>query len=106
VDLTPNEAAYLNTLGVAQYRNRLCKDAVATLEKSLALGNGKSDAYDLYFLALCLHHLGDGTKAKLCYDRAVRWHRETKLSANQIEELNAFRTEGERVLGLPGPQNP
>jgi uncharacterized protein HemY len=95
----PNEAAYLNTLGVAQYRNNLFNEAVATLEKSLVLCNGKSDGYDLFFLAMCHQKLGDRDKARDYFGRAVRWWREQKdLPARDIQELHAFQAEAEECL--------
>jgi serine/threonine protein kinase/WD40 repeat protein/tetratricopeptide (TPR) repeat protein len=99
VDLVPHEAAYLNTLGVAQYRNRLYSEAIVTLEKSLALSDGRSDAYDLFFLAMCHQQLGDPVRARDCFDRAVLWWREQKdLSPQEIQELNAFQAEAEECL--------
>ena len=99
VDLVPNEAAYLNTLGVAQYRNGLFEEAIASLEKSRALWNGKSEAYDLFFLATCHQKLGDPDKARDCFDRAVRWWREQKdLPEHDIQELKAFQAEAEECL--------
>jgi Tfp pilus assembly protein PilF len=98
----PGNTTYLNTLGVVQYRNGQYKEALATLEKSLAGGKGQSDGFDLYFLAMCHVRLGDRVKAKDCFDRAVRWHSKQKgLTAHDAQDLKAFRAEAEALLKGP-----
>jgi Tfp pilus assembly protein PilF len=102
VDLD-GRALYLNTLGVALYRNDDYKEAVAVLEKSLATGKGEADAFDLFFLAMCHHCLGDGAKAQECYDGARKWmkNHDGTLSATWRAELSAFQTEAKCTLAQP-----
>jgi WD40 repeat protein len=96
----PNNSNLLNTLGVVQYRNGQYQQAAATLEKSLAAGKGRADAFDLFFLAMCYHYLGNARRAGDCYERAVRWQQgRTDLKPEDVAELTAFQAEAAALLG-------
>ncbi len=101
-ELADRPRVYDNTLGVALYRNGEYARAIPALERSLAAGGGETDAYDLYFLAMCHAKLGDKALAKECFERAVRWvESKTGLRAEYAEELRQFRAEAEVALRRP-----
>jgi tetratricopeptide (TPR) repeat protein len=108
VELEPSNNTFLNTLGVVLYRLGRDDEAIRALEKSLRLGNGQYDAFDLFFLAMAHARLGHTALAGDCYDRAVRWwdgHK--KLPAPSVRELASFRAEAEVILGSPAlPSDP
>jgi Flp pilus assembly protein TadD len=105
--LNPTQGIYLNTLGVALYRAGRSAEAIHTLERSLAAGKGRFDAFDLFFLAMAHHRLGRTDRARDAFDRAMRWWREQKsLPGGYAEELAGFRAEAEALLARPGGDLP
>jgi predicted Zn-dependent protease len=107
VTLDPGHAASLNTLGVVQYRAGRCGEAIETLERSLAAGQGHADGWDLFFLAMAHHRLRHRHEARKCFDRGVRWlHDQRALPDQQAKELAAYRSEAEAVLAGPGGELP
>src|SRR5439155_15307638 len=59
VERAPDQWTYLNTLGVTLYRLGEYPEAVRHLSESLENNGREAAAWDLYFLAMCHHHLGD-----------------------------------------------
>jgi tetratricopeptide (TPR) repeat protein len=103
VALDPGHADALNTLGVVQYRAGRYAEAIATLERSLAAGQGHSDAWDLFFLAMAHYRLGHREQGRACFERGLRWiHDQKALSDQHAKELAAFRAEAEAVLANSG----
>jgi tetratricopeptide (TPR) repeat protein len=99
VELDPRADSFLNTLGVVQYRMGRDAEAITSLEKSLRLGEGRSDAFDLFFLSMAHARLGHVASALECFDRAVRWWDGRKdLPTEWSRDLTAFRAEAEVVL--------
>jgi Tfp pilus assembly protein PilF len=95
----PQNGAFWNTLGVAQYRAGDGPAAVAALEKSMQLRKG-GDASDWFFLAMAHGRSGALAQARPWYDRAVRWLEENRPGD---EELGRFRAEAAALLVRPGP---
>jgi serine/threonine protein kinase/WD40 repeat protein/Flp pilus assembly protein TadD len=110
VRVQPGDWAYVNTQGIAYYRIGRHADAAAAFQKCLAGGGAEAEAANLYFLALCRHRLGEAAKARECFDRAraSQERQGGRLSQEEAEELQGFRTEAEATLaqpsGLPRPR--
>jgi Tfp pilus assembly protein PilF len=103
VDLVPDDASYLTTLGVCLYRTGNFKEGVAVLEKSRAVGQGEMDALNLFFLAMCHKRLGQTVAAKDSYDRALKWYQERRerLSTDLAEALTSVQAEAAEILSQP-----
>jgi tetratricopeptide (TPR) repeat protein len=100
VRMAPENRNYRNTLGVVYYRLGQWDAAVETLQRSFQ--NSKSEAHDLFFLAMCYQRLGEPAKARQCYDRALRWWQSqgALIPEDEVEELNAFRAEAAALLHI------
>jgi serine/threonine protein kinase/WD40 repeat protein len=101
VRLAPGTASYHNTLGVAYYRAGRYREAVEVLRDNVEKQQDWALAYDLYFLAMSHHRLGEKARARDYYDWAVRWVRAQRdLKPEYLDELTAFRAEAEELLGI------
>jgi tetratricopeptide (TPR) repeat protein len=101
VDLAPDEWLYWNTLGVSYYRAGRFHEAITALDKSLRTSAGQSGAFDLYFLAMCHHRLGNRDKGRALLTQARAWHEQQRGRPDYTEELRHFRREAGQVLGTP-----
>ena len=70
VALSPENADFLNTLGMAQYRQGQWQAAVVSLNKAKQLRQERDEG-DWLFLAMAYCRLGDKKNAHACFDRAV-----------------------------------
>jgi WD40 repeat protein len=104
VRLESANTLYRNTLAVAYYRAGRYREAVAILRPNIEKQADRALAYDLYFLAMSHHRLGETERARDCFDWAVRWLSTQKdLSPDQLEELSAIRAEAEELLSSQTP---
>jgi hypothetical protein len=97
--LAGENANYRNTLGIAYYRAGRYGEAVETLRPNLDRQDDKGLAFDLYFLAMSHHQLGETARGKDYLDWAVRWTAaQPDLAPTHLEELNLFRAEAEELF--------
>jgi serine/threonine protein kinase/WD40 repeat protein len=98
VEIEPYNANYQTTLGAARYRAGKFPEAVACLERSLEMGP-EWPGFDLYVLAMSYQRLGQGARARECFDRANAWRdAHQALSPQHTAELTALRAEAEALL--------
>ncbi len=101
-ELTPGFATYLNTLGVAQYRAGLYKEALATLVRADEANCNAELRHprptDLLFIALCHQRLGESDRAREVLAEA-RKERESWVEPGN--ELGPFLEEAVREIDPP-----
>jgi tetratricopeptide (TPR) repeat protein len=98
--LSPEAGYNLNTLGLAEVRNGLWEEAIATLDKSVKADNG-SKSTDFLFLAMACHGRGDMADAEKNYARGAEMARKT---AATNPELRMLWDEAAKDLGKPVPK--
>ena len=62
--LAPDDPIFRNTLGVAHYRLGRYREAVEALRADLDRQGDRDLAWDLYFLAMAYHRLGEADRAQ------------------------------------------
>jgi len=97
VELKPQQAISLNTLGVAQYRAGHWPAAIAALSKSEELESGKHTGFNGFFLAMAHWQLDRKDEAHIWYEKAVQWMAQNQP---QNEELRRFRAEAADLLEI------
>jgi WD40 repeat protein/serine/threonine protein kinase len=97
--LEPGNGAFLNTLGVAQYRLGSVVEALATLTRSNEIQKGKEPT-DLAFLAMTYQRLGKPTEARANLDRLRYITRDLGPNAPLTTENIALLEEAEAVVLL------
>jgi tetratricopeptide (TPR) repeat protein len=91
-----------NVAGIAHYRRGELKEALATFEKVEAVSAGYYRCRNDFFLAMTYHQLHDQEKARLHFQRAVKWMREKQTRSPDLPRL---RAEAADVLGnMDGPK--
>jgi serine/threonine protein kinase/WD40 repeat protein len=101
VRIVPGNAVCGNTLGVAYYRAGQYQKAIDVLRPNLDRQEDRGLAYDLFFLAMSHHRLGETARARDYYDWAVRWiGAQGGPSAEYEDDLKMFRAEAEEVLRI------
>ena len=102
VALEPNDWRFLNTLGVAEYRDGDFETAADTLRKSTTFTGGS--AHDWYFLAMTCWHQGKKTEAAEWFDRAVASANKSNSPDYLQRDLRQFHAEAAALMGLTGPK--
>lgn len=95
----PKSLGYLNTLGLAEVRNGLWDEAIATLNQCAETDKG-SDPTDFFFLAMARWGSGDKSEAGSQFERGVA---AASANAGNKAEWRMFWAESAELLGKPGP---
>jgi tetratricopeptide (TPR) repeat protein len=100
VEITQGQhPAFQAILALAAYRSGLYAEALAALDKSMALG-GEEDATLTFLMAMTHAQKGEQKQARPWFDKAVAW---MKAQRSQGMYLHLLWTEAAGLLGQPGP---
>jgi len=99
VQAAPNVATNYNTLGLAEYRNGLWDEAIASLNKSAELNRG-AEPTDFFFLSMAHWKRDDKAEAARFFQQGV----DIANSRAVGSELRIFWAEAAELLGRPGPK--
>ncbi len=95
-----DRANYLNTLGLALYRNRELAEAIRILEQSMTADLERIDPFNLYFLSMCSSRMGDDAKARSCFEKAESLAEQVRLRMTNTwkNEIAQFAQEAKLLL--------
>jgi serine/threonine-protein kinase len=96
IELDPKLGLAWSTLGEAYYRTGQWQEAIAALDKGLALRQGGTSE-DFFFLAMAHQRAGHKDQAHKWYDKGIAW---MDKSAPKDPTLLRYRTEAASVLGI------
>jgi tetratricopeptide (TPR) repeat protein len=102
VRLNPEYRQLKNTLGVAYYRAGRFREAADCLAANLGTQVDSALPFDLYFLAMSYHQLGEASRARDCLVLANRWTdshaSQDDRSPTQRADLETIRAEAEALI--------
>jgi serine/threonine protein kinase/WD40 repeat protein len=73
VDAMPETSQHWNTLGLAQYRNNLFREAIDSLLRAESMQPDRDTARNGFVLALAFHRLGDMAAAREWFETSREW---------------------------------
>jgi uncharacterized protein HemY len=100
VKLAPGIGNYLNTLGLAEVRNSLWKEAIATLQKAIAL-HGGTDPSDFFVLAMAYEQKGDTAQAEQNLARGTNLASKGEMG----DDTKMPQAEAAKALGVMRPHS-
>jgi serine/threonine protein kinase len=105
IELVPVDGHLWQVLGMARYRAGDLTEAVACLERAMALRGG-GEAPDHFFMAMTQWRLGHRDQARSWYERGIkhmeRFDSRAGLSVGN-PDVDRLRSEAAELLGLSGP---
>ncbi len=102
---SPQVGSFWTALGLAEVRNGLWDEAIATLNKAIALNKGL-EPNDFLFLAMAYHGKGDKAEAEKNYAHGAEMAADAEMAAGSAATVPALRmlwAEAAAALGKPAP---